>query len=314
MNLKDILKNKEYCYHFKQYLKDIHATESLHFYMEVEIFRTVNDTRKLARKADKIIEQYIACSSPFEINIDDLMKTAIQDIVEGGIWDHDLFNDAQQSVFNLLELDCLHPFLKSEHAPKKKSLASSFLHLRSSKSKADSMENTKGSRKSVRRFDKYFKVVEANKSATSSPVPTRPKSPVVKQHSLPIGIVIPRPSSPIPINRSINSSYSSSSESLSPPNSPNSWATSPYKGIRLRGDFLQYKKKSSDSSDPENEDLEYFNTKDEKSVENSPTSPLSSHRRPMLEDEPKKLQRRTGNEWGLFSTAYRTPNYLENME
>lgn len=127
-NLVDILTNQHYYNLFDKFLRKVHAAESLEFYIEVELFKRITEPEKLAKETFRMFNKFIINNSSYEINVEGEIKTRIRNILQNdSCWDNSLYNDAQVSVYNLLQADCLPMFYKSEYWTSYKSM-SHFIH------------------------------------------------------------------------------------------------------------------------------------------------------------------------------------------
>jgi len=110
--LNEILNDKENLPYFKKTVKEMHASELLNFYMEVQIFKSMDDMELLIRKAKRIYDKYFQEKSEYEINVDANIKQHLKSAFDYGIWDKTLFDEALREVLYLLQRNCLPVYLK----------------------------------------------------------------------------------------------------------------------------------------------------------------------------------------------------------
>ncbi|KAJ3446930.1 regulator of g protein signaling [Anaeramoeba flamelloides] len=108
-----ILSKEEYYSHFLKYLIQYSCQENLLFYFEVENYRKIIKKKRKLR-AHKILRTYIMNDSPSQVNIS---STIVQDImkrVKQNDFSQDLFNKAQNSIYNLMQNDSYSNFVISD--------------------------------------------------------------------------------------------------------------------------------------------------------------------------------------------------------
>lgn len=107
-----LLKDKNGFELFKNFLDNIYASESIEFWSAVEVFRKVGleNPAKLHGRAMAIYEQYLAAGSSKEINVDSETRQAVFKKLKLSLFDNEVFDPLQESVFHLLSSDCFHKF------------------------------------------------------------------------------------------------------------------------------------------------------------------------------------------------------------
>jgi len=110
--LQQILNDRQYLQSFRATVKEMHASELLNFYIEVQIFKNIDDMDLVIRKAKRIFEKYLEDQSECEVNVDATIKQQLKDAFEYGIWDKTLFDEALREVLYLLQRNCLPVFMK----------------------------------------------------------------------------------------------------------------------------------------------------------------------------------------------------------
>jgi hypothetical protein len=109
--LERILKNPDLCFLFREYLQAESSSENLSFWMAAETFKNAVSQEDLPTFAKKLYELYIRAGAPAEVNIDIADKKSIKEKLEAPT--RDMFNDAQEVVYSLMELNFLNKFLES---------------------------------------------------------------------------------------------------------------------------------------------------------------------------------------------------------
>ena len=110
--MKDILSDADLAMVFRDYLHQLHSAENLSFHVEVEEYKSKEDIDERKATADKIWSKYLASNAPAALNIDS--KT--RDRISAGITAStiDLFDEAQEFAYSLLEYDSYRKFVASD--------------------------------------------------------------------------------------------------------------------------------------------------------------------------------------------------------
>jgi len=95
---------------FISYLKKIHATEELEFWLEIELFKRVTECMECMKEAKRIHARFLSDSSFSEINIAGDLREKVDETMESNIWDQHLFDEAQKSVYEALNFTCVRSF------------------------------------------------------------------------------------------------------------------------------------------------------------------------------------------------------------
>ncbi|KAJ6253670.1 electron carrier/ protein disulfide oxidoreductase [Anaeramoeba flamelloides] len=110
--LLSITKGIEY---FKEFLFTQYNQENILFFQQVKKFKQECRTEKqIAKEAKKIFLKFIKPESLFEINIVSEMRKKIISQIQLKKFSLQMFNDAQEAVFNHLELNSFKDFLQSD--------------------------------------------------------------------------------------------------------------------------------------------------------------------------------------------------------
>jgi len=109
-------KRSDAFYEFRSFLKELHSTENLAFWLEVEEYKALTNAADRSIKAKDMYIKFIAPNGRYEINIcDALKKELLQKMVhlDKDVDEH-LFDSVQRSIFDLMSYDSYAKFLKSE--------------------------------------------------------------------------------------------------------------------------------------------------------------------------------------------------------
>ena len=146
-SLRDALHDPEYVKAFQRFLVKRFSVENVLFWMEVELFRAVSSgsimieggvekssdllDRRLYHsenassseiggtfiqmEARAIVKRYLIKDAHLELtqSVDESTRRRIERSVEAGICTSDLFDDAQNMVYEYLQRECWHDFLNS---------------------------------------------------------------------------------------------------------------------------------------------------------------------------------------------------------
>jgi len=117
-SLEQILRSKDTGIVFLAYLNKIHAQEELEFWLEVEVFKRLEESMECMLSTKRIYTKFLSCASKSEINIEGTLRQKVIDVMEGGVWDQHLFDNAQLSVYETLNFNCVRSF-RTEITPVK---------------------------------------------------------------------------------------------------------------------------------------------------------------------------------------------------
>jgi len=108
--LQKILADMQLCVAFKDWLKVQQCEENLNFWIAVELYKREEDQSKRAQSRKEIYQKFFLESS---LNIDSELLTTMTDILQAENYSKDVYDEAQQAVFHLLETNCVPRFLQS---------------------------------------------------------------------------------------------------------------------------------------------------------------------------------------------------------
>jgi len=111
----EVLRDPVGCTLFRAFLKTVVASEVLDFWIEIELFRSldVNDRERTA-KAMFVFQKYCSPSSDHAINIPERMRSTLKNYVDNQRFDRLMFDETQEYVYGMLCLDCFLRFKQSE--------------------------------------------------------------------------------------------------------------------------------------------------------------------------------------------------------
>lgn len=115
--LRDILDDPDLLVAFKSFLKKLHSRENLDFWLEVEAFRK-NDKDRLKSTANDIIKKYVAPDAPFQLNVDHSLIEELNFHFLSNEIQTSFFDNIQEAVYTILELDSCRKFVQSEEFKK----------------------------------------------------------------------------------------------------------------------------------------------------------------------------------------------------
>eukprot|EP01126_Amoeba_proteus_P044504 TRINITY_DN4946_c0_g2_i1.p1 TRINITY_DN4946_c0_g2~~TRINITY_DN4946_c0_g2_i1.p1 ORF type:complete len:183 (+),score=39.97 TRINITY_DN4946_c0_g2_i1:238-786(+) len=98
---------------FKKYLTKTSCSESLEFWGEVQLYKTVGNDQ-LVESARHIYTRYVARDSPQEINICSYKEEEITLKINAGIISHNMFDNAESEILKLMIQNNWVTFINSE--------------------------------------------------------------------------------------------------------------------------------------------------------------------------------------------------------
>ncbi|XP_069792396.1 regulator of G-protein signaling 4-like isoform X2 [Narcine bancroftii] len=97
---------------FAEFLRTEYSEENIKFWLECEAYRKDKTSAKLAFKARKIFDEYIAVDAPKEVNLEAQIREKVKkNILEPT---SSCFDEAQSKIYTLMEKDSYPRFLKSK--------------------------------------------------------------------------------------------------------------------------------------------------------------------------------------------------------
>jgi len=107
--LMDVLKHPQLSILFREFLKSIFCVEGYAFFMDVEEYKTLNDSEEMKAKAKQIFHKYFTVDAEYEINVEGALIEMLKESTERP--DKETFDLVQQLVLVTLEGTCLPQFL-----------------------------------------------------------------------------------------------------------------------------------------------------------------------------------------------------------
>lgn len=98
---------------FSQFCEKKFCSENLTFWQAVQEFKTLDEIER-KDKANALINEYIVNGAPLQINLDCAVVKRILANKEGSSVPTELFKDAENYVFTLMEMDVYPNFLKEQ--------------------------------------------------------------------------------------------------------------------------------------------------------------------------------------------------------
>jgi hypothetical protein len=128
-SLLDILESKETAKKFKEYLRAKNCDANLYFWIDCETFANPNYTpeHQLESRAAAIYCKYFSDNPKYKLALSSNMTLDLYVKIQAGGTNRDLFKDAQNLVFKLMEVTCVSDFLEEfchQKASEKKKEAS----------------------------------------------------------------------------------------------------------------------------------------------------------------------------------------------
>ncbi|XP_036378408.1 regulator of G-protein signaling 4 [Megalops cyprinoides] len=111
-SLETLLNNDVGLTAFATFLKSEFSQENIEFWMACQEYKKITSQEKLASKARKIYDQYVAAESPNEVNLDSVTREETRKNLENP--GPSCFEEAQRKIFLLMEKDSYKRFLKSK--------------------------------------------------------------------------------------------------------------------------------------------------------------------------------------------------------
>ncbi|MBN3316139.1 RGS4 protein, partial [Atractosteus spatula] len=112
-SLESLVNNEDGLAAFTTFLKSEFSDENIEFWMACEEYKKTTSQTKLASKAKKIYDLYIAVESEKEVNLDSSTREETRKNIEDP--KITCFDEAQKKIFLLMEKDSYRRFLKSKY-------------------------------------------------------------------------------------------------------------------------------------------------------------------------------------------------------
>nr|CAD2173742.1 unnamed protein product [Meloidogyne enterolobii] len=110
-----LLSHKYGCMLFREFLQSEFSEENLDFWLDVENFKQMKDSKKQTlQKAQQIYDTYIKELAPKEVNLDSETRMKTKNGLQSIPLKTDIFNLAQNKIEQLMSKDSYSRFLKSE--------------------------------------------------------------------------------------------------------------------------------------------------------------------------------------------------------
>ncbi|XP_066278149.1 regulator of G-protein signaling 12-like isoform X1 [Branchiostoma lanceolatum] len=96
---------------FTEFLKQEYSEENIVFWTECEKFNAITDQQEMVTQAQVIYSTHMSSKASMPVNIDSQARQMVDEML--GSPTHDMFNLAQQQIFQLMKFDSYSRFLKS---------------------------------------------------------------------------------------------------------------------------------------------------------------------------------------------------------
>jgi len=111
-SLGEVLQNPIQRHKFREYLKEMHAVESLLFYESVELYAKIEDPKWSKTAALDIVKKFISPNGAYEINISSATREAL---MTNKKWARNAFDEAKAEAYLLLKMNFFAAFLAREY-------------------------------------------------------------------------------------------------------------------------------------------------------------------------------------------------------
>ncbi|XP_072130315.1 regulator of G-protein signaling 4-like [Mobula birostris] len=111
-SLQRLITHKSGLVIFSEFLQSEFSEENIKFWLECEAYRRNKSATKLALKAKKIFDEYVAVDAPSEVNLEsEIREKTKKNILEPT---SSCFDEAQSKIYALMAKDSYPRFLKSK--------------------------------------------------------------------------------------------------------------------------------------------------------------------------------------------------------
>lgn len=111
LTILDVLNNEPIKKKFSEFLKKEFSIENLIFYDKIEFLRNERDKDAFREEALKIYRSFIDKKGVYQLNLSAKIQNGIQEKINKGDFENDIFDDAQRSVLNMMKNDSFHRFI-----------------------------------------------------------------------------------------------------------------------------------------------------------------------------------------------------------
>ncbi|KAJ6237094.1 leucine-rich repeat [Anaeramoeba flamelloides] len=117
VSITEILSSPLNVSRFVNFLKTIYGEENLMFYLAVNNFKQIDSSmdRLIKIGAKKIYEDFVKSGSPQQINVDHLIRLAIDKEIQSSDFNQNVFDRAHFAILKLLRNDCYPKFVNSKY-------------------------------------------------------------------------------------------------------------------------------------------------------------------------------------------------------
>ncbi|XP_078264175.1 regulator of G-protein signaling 4-like [Rhinoraja longicauda] len=111
-SLQKLITHKHGLVVFAEFLRSEYSEENIRFWLECEEFKSFKPSAKLAMKAKKVFDEYIAVDAPKEVNLESQIREKTKKSIPDPT--SSCFDEAQSKIYTLMEKDSYPRFLKSK--------------------------------------------------------------------------------------------------------------------------------------------------------------------------------------------------------
>ncbi|KAF2076382.1 hypothetical protein CYY_002339 [Polysphondylium violaceum] len=118
VGLDQIVQDRNLALMFRKFLYERFNNENFSFWLEAENYKYLSTPTQRCSRSKEMYEKYFSSNSKYELNIDHFAKKDLEDKINTGNPNIDVFNQIQNTIRKLMEMDVIPLFIKSEYYKK----------------------------------------------------------------------------------------------------------------------------------------------------------------------------------------------------
>jgi len=110
-SLSEVLRSATLRHHFRQFLRERHASESLLFYESIEMYQNIHNEKWRTRAGEGLVAKFIVDEAAMQVNLGSVARNKLMKCVR---FDDNTFDEAKAEAYDLLKMNFFAPFVARE--------------------------------------------------------------------------------------------------------------------------------------------------------------------------------------------------------
>lgn len=110
----ELLQDPEGTNLFREYLKSAYAAEVLNLWVEIQLYKSLEEPKQMQEKGQEIYDKYCTEGEASEVNLDEHLRLCLKQSLDDNNMECTTFDIIHTHVFDLLVTDCFMGFRRTD--------------------------------------------------------------------------------------------------------------------------------------------------------------------------------------------------------